>query len=255
MTLDGDRQKMRYSDNSDMMTWTEAKLKSLDSYLTDKKYAYCETNPCLYTVDGKTPSYNPGGKCLYVDGTQMSMSKYQLIHFIKNRKVIAIDKAKDLYFEKIKSLISKPVKKEKVDFEKLFETANETRKYPELIEAMKNCSNSYKDNSVEVNKIFDAIKSNYITKPSILCAVALKIQGEASDGLYLKILNAGKYKSYTVKGFDVSKDHSTLVELASCVTASINVVESHYKSCVLDTNEYISINGKIIVLENKKEVK
>lgn len=250
---------MRYSDNSDMMTWTEAKLKSLDSYLTDKKYAYCETNPCLYTVDGKTPSYNPGGKCLYVDGTQMSMSKYQLIHFIKNRKVIAIDKAKDLYFEKIKSLISKPAKKNSVDFDKQFEklltVINDTRKYPELIEAMKNCSNSYKDNTVEFNKLITVIKANYFIKSSKVLGVCFKNLGAEGDGLHILTSWGGKREKFRVKGFDVTQNHSLVAELSKLLNTSLDVVTQHFSAVNKDTGEYITFGDSIVEIENRKEVK
>lgn len=250
---------MRYSDNSDMMTWTEAKLKSLDSYLTDKKYAYCETNPCLYTVDGKTPSYNPGGKCLYVDGTQMSMSKYQLIHFIKNRKVIAIDKAKDLYFEKIKSLISKPAKKEKVDFDKQFNefltVINDTRKFPELIEAMKNCSNSYKDDTVEYNKLITVIKANYFIKSSKVLGVCFKNLGAEGDGLHILTSCGGKREKFSIKGFDIAKNHKLVSELSKLLNTSLDVVTQHFSAVNNDTGEYITFGDSIIEIENRKEVK
>lgn len=250
---------MRYSDNSDMMTWTEAKLKSLDSYLTDKKYAYCETNPCLYTVDGKTPSYNPGGKCLYVDGTQMSMSKYQLIHFIKNRKVIAIDKAKDLYFEKIKSLISKPAKKEKVDFDKQFNefltVINDTRKFPELIEAMKNCSNSYKDDTVEYNKLITVIKANYFIKSSKVLGVYFKNTASEDDGLHILTSWGGKREKFSIKGFDIAKNHKLVSELSKLLNTSLDVVTQHFSAVNNDTGEYITFGDSIVEIENRKEVK
>ena len=250
---------MRYSDKSDMMTWTEAKLKSLDSYLTDKKYAYCETNPCLYTVNGKTPSYNPGGKCLYVDGTQMSMSKYQLIHFIKNRKVIAIDKAKDLYFEKIKSLISKPAKKEKVDFDKQFNDVmtviSDTRKYPELIEAMKNCSNSYKDNTVEFDKLFTVIKTNYFIKSSVILGISFKNSDSDNDGLHMLTSWNGKREVFRIKGFDITKDHKLLADLSKLKNTSISVVTRHYSAVNVEAGEYIAFDGNVIEIENRKEAK